>query len=313
MKKYLAQWVVYAALLMVPLYACGSTGLPAVSGLSLRSAAAPMVSHTIVPLHHAPTGSVHLTWNASQQTLTVAMQVVGLTPGSVHPTHLHAGTCQAPGRILFSLPTLRANQGGQASMRTVIHQVARLPQAWVVNVHNGPTMTPPVQSLALACGTLTAKTKSTTPGTFQESIALFGTNAPNESASGSADLTFSSGGLLTVTVSVHGLAPGSRHAAHIHLGRCSAQGTMLYPLTTLIGNAHGEDRETTTLHGVTLPSLWYINVHWGDMLTTPQGQVIAEQFNPIACGNSPPAFLKRVLLPLASPVESLVLARPRAQ
>jgi|SRR6266568_6714842 len=281
-----------ATLLLAELAACGSPGhLPAVSGLSLEKAAPTMVTPATVTLRHAPSGSVDLTWNVAQKTLTIAMNVSGLTPGSVHPTHLHLGTCQAPGRFLFLLPKLQANAVGQASMQTVIHNVIHLPKQWVVNIHNGPTMTPPVQSLPIACGTLTMKA-STTTGTLKEHVALQGTNAPNESVSGTVQLSLTNA-VLTVTVSVHGLQPGSRHAAHIHLGHCAAQGKMLSPLLTLVGNAHGDDRETTTLHGVTLPASWYINIHFAEVITTPQGQIIPEAFNPIACADQPTALLRK--------------------
>lgn len=87
---------------------------------------------------------------------------------------------------------------------------------------------------------------------------------------------------LVVTISLTGLVPNSTHPSHIHLGNCSLMGAIQYPLNNVVANGHGNALTTTLVSGVTtgIPaSGWYINVHHGPTLATP------EQMAPISCGN----------------------------
>lgn len=71
---------------------------------------------------------------------------------------------------------------------------------------------------------------------------------------------------LTVTLHVRGLQAGSNHAAHIHVGSCSAREKILYPFTNIIANTAGSAVSTTTFHHVTggIPATgWNITVHKG--------------------------------------------------
>ena len=90
------------------------------------------------------------------------------------------------------------------------------------------------------------------------------------------------GHVLTVTITLTGLAPKSIHPAHIHAGNsCASNGPILYPLKNVVANAKGEASVTTVVHlsKAGIPSKgWYINVHNGPTLATPQ------QMYAIACG-----------------------------
>jgi len=93
---------------------------------------------------------------------------------------------------------------------------------------------------------------------------------------GVASLRIVPPGALEVTVSVSGLAPGSEHLEHIHLGTCSRQGPVLYGLEPLKADAHGQATATTVIKGVLgiAEAGWYVNVHAANASLTP-----------IACGD----------------------------
>ena len=279
-KTLIALWAAALAILLA-LSACGSL-------TSSANSAATSGKNATAVLLHSPVGTADLTWDSHQQTLTVAMQVSGLTPNSPHPTHIHLGVCDAPSTMLYMLPNLQANASGQASMNTIIKGVAHLPKTgWLINVHNGPTMAAQDnQNVAIACATLTMK-EDTTSGTLKEHVELGETTAPNETASGTANLSINAVGTLSVSVKVHGLEPGSHHAVHIHAGSCASQGKMLYPLPNLVADANGDASSSATFSGVgAIPaSGWYMNVHFGQAITDQTGQIISQAFNPIACGN----------------------------
>jgi hypothetical protein len=99
---------------------------------------------------------------------------------------------------------------------------------------------------------------------------------------GRADLAWDpSSQTLMVELSMTGLAPNSRHPAHIHAGSCRNAGKVVYPLQDVVADAHGVATVTTTISNVMsgIPATgWYINVHNGPELTSE-----AESM-PIACG-----------------------------
>ena len=87
---------------------------------------------------------------------------------------------------------------------------------------------------------------------------------------------------LTVSISLIGLAPNSIHPAHIHAGNsCASNGAILYPLKNVVANEKGQASVTTVIHlskyGIPVTG-WYINVHNGPSLATPQ------QAYAISCG-----------------------------
>ena len=276
MKNKAVIFVCLCVLLPV-LAACGAPTLT--SGIAFRLQSAPSSSHqATVALVHAPVGTADLTWSQKTKQLTVSLQVSGLAPGSRHPVHIHAGTCQHTGVILSALPPAVADARGQASLWTAL-TVDHLPAgAWLLNLHNGPTLQTPDEQAAIACAQVPVETRQQSH--FHVEIPFGATTAPNEAVSGRARLSFQNG-TLSVTVMVHGLAPRSAHAAHIHAGSCQAQGKVLFALDPLVANAQGEANQTHTFHNVgSVPTGgWYLNVHFGVAVQTPT------LFNPIACGN----------------------------
>ncbi len=76
-------------------------------------------------------------------TLQVIVNVTGLAPNSSHPEHIHLGSCDLGGPILYPLRQLNAGPDGTASSVTIINGSSTLlitSDGWYVNVHAGPTL-----------------------------------------------------------------------------------------------------------------------------------------------------------------------------
>ncbi|GCF11241.1 hypothetical protein KDI_48050 [Dictyobacter arantiisoli] len=245
-------------------------------------------------LLHTPTGTTMLRWNPANRQLVVTVSLTGLAPNSIHPTHIHLGTCAAPApqSMLFPLKTLRADGKGTATATTTIANVAQDipgsgPIRWFVNVHNGPTLSTEVQNRWLACGDI-ASVQTGAGGVQSAMISLMGTSSADEHAAGTVVLSVE-GQQVKVIVHVSGLIPGSRHMAHIHQGSCAAQGPVVAPLAPVIVDGHGNGISTTVLPltSMSLPaSALYLNVHEGPMPTTML-PIPQQLFNPIVCGDIP--------------------------
>ena len=78
---------------------------------------------TTVVFVHQPTGTVDLHWNPGTEQLTVTIHLNDLTPLSTHPAHIHQGTCQMGGAILFALKPVVANTLGVGTSQTIIPHV----------------------------------------------------------------------------------------------------------------------------------------------------------------------------------------------
>lgn len=103
--------------------------------------------------NQAVTGSTSLRLN--DETLTVTTTVHGLVPYSVHPAHIHAGSCeyQQPGSIVYPLKNLVADENGDATSTTIIQDVKTIPEdAWYVNVHRSTDLSTQTGFDPIACG-----------------------------------------------------------------------------------------------------------------------------------------------------------------
>lgn len=83
-------------------------------------------------------GHAQLTYDPATKQLTVSVSLSGLAAGSVHAAHIHSGSCQVQGPVVYSLPDLVADAAGVATVTTTL-TVASPPPAsgWYVNVHDG--------------------------------------------------------------------------------------------------------------------------------------------------------------------------------
>lgn len=273
----LHRWVFIVFPLALLLAACGPQSLAGSTALSLQHESAPRSPKASADLLHAPVGAADLAWSPKDKKLSVTLHLTGMAPSSTHPAHVHAGTCQNHrGAILVQLPPVVADKQGVANLQASI-PVDHVPNGTVtINIHNGPSMKTQNEQFAIACGQITVKNNRIDP----LHVILGGTTSPNEAAHGKAELTLSKK-KLAVVLTVHGLAPKSRHAVHVHAGNCVQQGKVLFPLSPLVANDRGDASETMTFANVqAIPrSGWYINVHFSDIVSTQTG------FNPIACGN----------------------------
>ncbi len=236
-----------------------------------------------------PSGTANLTWDpATGNTLTVDLALAGMAPAdpaayksSPYPAALVGGTCQQPGNVVHQLAELTPDQNGAAASTTTIPGVADgIPaKGWNIVIH-APGATAAKPGKPLACAPVLNPNASTTAK--QSVKTRFFEGAPMHNgpgAFGKAQLTLT-GTTLTVTVSLVGLAPGSKHEAHIHSGSCEKQGPVVHPLNVITADSSGHANVKTTIEGVqAIPPDWYINVHSGTDLKTQTG------FQPVACGD----------------------------
>jgi len=135
--------------------------------------------------------------------------------------------------------------------------------------------------LLTACGSNNTPVVSTSssPGNTAASAGAMLKHSP----AGSADLAWDPvTHALTVKIMLLGLAPSSKHPAHIHVGSCAKAGSVLYPLQDVVADETGAGSSISIIKNVMsgIPaSGWYINVHNGPALGSDT------QFLSVSCGN----------------------------
>jgi len=88
---------------------------------------------------------------------TVTIKLTGLAPNSSHVSHLHAGSCTAPGGIAFALKQVIADSGGAATIASTVPTSYVTPASgWYVNVHHGPDFSAPANAPSDSCGDVPA-------------------------------------------------------------------------------------------------------------------------------------------------------------
>jgi CHRD domain len=88
---------------------------------------------------------------------TVTIKLTGLAPGSSHVSHLHAGSCAAPGGIAYALQEVIADSSGAATATSTVLTTYAIPgSGWYVNVHHGPDFTESEYAPSDSCGDLSA-------------------------------------------------------------------------------------------------------------------------------------------------------------
>ncbi len=284
--------LVFGVAIIVLLSGCGGAAKTNASPLLQRAPAqTPSPTPTAVgvaPLLPQPMGPATLTWDPTAgNTLTVNLSMTGLAPASPasytsapYPAEIASGSCQQPGKVVHRLNAVTADQYGAANSTTTIKGVTGgIPaKDWHITLRAPAAANQ--QGTVLACGPVVNPSPSTTQKQTVKTL-LHGMLAGRggEGAIGAAKLVLS-GNTLTVTVAIAGLAPGSKHDAHIHSGSCAKQGPVVYPLETITADADGRANVVTTIHGVkTISNDWYVHVHNGTDLTSQMG------YQPIACGN----------------------------
>ncbi|HEY0410301.1 MAG TPA: CHRD domain-containing protein [Candidatus Dormibacteraeota bacterium] len=269
------------------LAACGgSSGSPTGTQTTPGPTTAAGVSSAVVPLRHVPTGEATLAYDTAAKTLTVEVRLTGLAPNSVHPAHIHSGRCARQGPIAYPLNNVQADGHGVADAVTAVPAIREggIPDAaWYVNVHNGPNLTPDAQFEPIVCGDVANPSRGAHVAVplQQGPPPTSPPSNPDQSASGTAQLTIR-GGALAVVLDVTGLRPSSSHAVHIHLGSCASQGAVIHALPNLTADPGGHATLTATVSNVSsIPTgTWYVNVHRTTAVTAGQ-----TDFDPILCGD----------------------------
>jgi Cu/Zn superoxide dismutase len=85
------------------------------------------------------TGRATIAFDPAAHTLTVTLDATGLTPGA-HAAHIHAGSCQSQGAVLYMLMDFQADAHGNVVDQTrTVTGVNSLPATgtWYLNVHQG--------------------------------------------------------------------------------------------------------------------------------------------------------------------------------
>jgi hypothetical protein len=92
----------------------------------------------------APDESVHgHAWlSLHDDELVVKISVSGLIPHTAHMAHIHAGSCQAQGPVVYPLQPVVADGDGNATSTTIIKDVNKhaLDGQFYVNIHEAGTM-----------------------------------------------------------------------------------------------------------------------------------------------------------------------------
>jgi hypothetical protein len=216
-------------------------------------------------LVHMPKGTATLAWNPTSHALTVSISMTGLAPNSSSPAQIQQGACDSGGAVVDALNPVAADAGGKGTSQTTLTDanVAQgMQHDWSIGVHS------PTSGDLEACGKVHGphhlRKRGHDPTMPQsETVALHGTNRPNQNVGGDAHLHLDNGTLLA-KLNVAGLAPNSTHNAGIYQGTCASQGGLVHALDALHANAGGHATSTTSISGVTtIPSNGYVAV-WAD-------------------------------------------------
>src|SRR4029077_6862471 len=106
----------------------------------------------LVGIHTSAAGTIHLT--KGEGTVMLELQITGLAADSQHVSHIHIGSCQQTGAIIYALNPVIADGTGVADTTSLVH--ATHPPAsghWYVVVHAGPDMQG-ANATYLLCGNL---------------------------------------------------------------------------------------------------------------------------------------------------------------
>lgn len=128
---------------------CLGGALPA-TAMTARQASLKTAQITLQPqAFSGVTGTATVTYNAATKMTTVKVTVHHLEPGSVHPSHVHGGTCRTNGPVLDGLMSVKANAKGTGVATTTFAGAIKTPA--YINVHMGPGLAL-TQFTVLTCG-----------------------------------------------------------------------------------------------------------------------------------------------------------------
>jgi hypothetical protein len=96
----------------------------------------------------------------------------------------------------------------------------------------------------------------------------------------------STGRSITVMIKASGFVPGSTHAAHVHSGTCTNQGSVVVMLPDLTADVNGSVSATDTVPVSSEPQgPLYINIHEGNSNTILANGMPTLAFRPLLCAD----------------------------
>lgn len=134
--------------------------LPIVCGDVSNSSASTTAAQSVhIALSSAPGASAGEKVSGTAQlslsgtTLTVKLTLSGLEPNSAHAAHIHAGSCESQGAVVYPLTPVMADASGSATVTTTINNVSSIPgSGWYVNVHHSTALSTQTGFDPIACG-----------------------------------------------------------------------------------------------------------------------------------------------------------------
>jgi hypothetical protein len=179
------------------------------------------------------------------------------------------------------LPNVTADAAGNVntSSTQMIQPATQPSSGWYIEVTNGIGSSS-FDTLNLVCANITSVQGGA--GQPQNSTVQFTQGVgPSMNASGNATFTLANS-QITAVLTVHGLEPGSQHAAFVSQGTCQQQSNQkVFGLSALTGDNSGNATSNTVISNVqSAPSTaWYVVVTRGTNLNSFIDAA------PIACGN----------------------------
>jgi hypothetical protein len=118
------------------------------------------------------TGTATVVLDTVAHTLGVSLTVQGLDPNTEHPAHIHLGSCEFQGPVIFPLPDLKSDASGSASVTATFTGVT----ATAIPAP-GPETAPSVTPTTTPSVTATASAAAMPPVTVTPSVTATGYGA----------------------------------------------------------------------------------------------------------------------------------------
>jgi CHRD domain len=133
---------------------CGDVANSSTSTSAAQSVQVPLTAAPGASKGQAASGKAQL--SLSGTTLTVTVTLSGLEPNSTHAAHIHKGSCESQGAVVYPLDNVVADASGNANVKTTVNNVSTIPSTgWYVNVHRTTALSTQTGFDPIACGNVT--------------------------------------------------------------------------------------------------------------------------------------------------------------
>ena len=130
---------------------CGDVANSSTSTSAAQSVQVPLTAAPGASKGQAASGKAQL--SLSGTTLTVTVTLSGLEPNSMHAAHIHKGSCESQGAVIYPLDNVVADASGNANVMTTVNNVSSIPSSgWYVNVHRTTALSTQTGFDPIACG-----------------------------------------------------------------------------------------------------------------------------------------------------------------